>query len=468
MQEILRRLPKVDQLLGNPVVFGLLEVHPRNLVLNAVRMVLEEARQKILEGLINDAEYITEPVFAARIEERIQALARPHFRRVVNGTGVVIHTNLGRSLMAEEAGEAIQLAARFYNNLEYNLEAGKRGSRYSHVEGLIRELTGAQSALVVNNNAAAVLISLQTLAFGREVIVSRGELVEIGGSFRIPEIMARSGARLVEVGATNKTHLDDFQNAIREETALLLKVHQSNFMMVGFTSQVEGPDLAALAHDRGLPVMEDLGSGTLIDFSKYGLRREPTVQDCVNAGMDVVTFSGDKLLGGPQAGIIIGKAELIDRIKKNPLNRAVRIDKFTLAGLEATLRLYRDEERALERIPSLRLITAGYSELRRKASRLSRKLTPEAGDAVQISLRDSWSQIGGGALPDQMLKTRLVALNPLKTSVNRLEEWFRGLEQPIIGRIEDDLFVLDVRTMNDSDFDIVAEALKKLNRAEES
>ncbi|MFH1135085.1 MAG: L-seryl-tRNA(Sec) selenium transferase [Pseudomonadota bacterium] len=467
MQEFLRRLPKVDQLLGNPVVAALLPLHPRGLVVTAVRTVLEEARVKILEGRLTGPEELSETVFAARVEERVTSLARPRFRRVVNGTGVIIHTNLGRSLLAEEAQEALRIAARYYSNLEYNLDAGRRGSRYGHVEGLVAELTGAQGALVVNNNAAAVLISLQTLAAGREVIVSRGELVEIGGSFRIPEIMARSGAILREVGATNKTHLEDFREAIGEKTALLLKVHQSNFMMLGFTSQVEGRDLVALAHGAGLPVMEDLGSGSLVDFSKFGLRREPTVQETVGQGLDVITFSGDKLLGGPQAGIIVGTRDIVDRIKKNPLNRAMRIDKFTLAALEATLRLYRDEEKALRQIPTLSMIAVSYAELRRKASRLLRKLQARAGDAVGVSLADGWSRIGGGALPDQELKTRLVVLKPLKMTVNQLEAWFRSLEIPIIGRIENDLFALDVRTMAESDFEPLADALSMLKGMEE-
>ncbi len=461
MQELLRRLPAVDQLLEEPGLKALLEEQPRRLVLRAVRETLEGLRKSILEAGPEKAPPpdLDKASVAALALKRAGELLQPSFRRVVNASGVVIHTNLGRSLMAEDAWTALLLAGRYYSNLEFELSAGRRGSRYSHVEPLLCELTGAEAALVVNNNAAAVLIALETLARDRDVLVSRGELVEIGGAFRIPDVMSRSGARLIEVGTTNKTHLADYREAVTENTSMFLKVHQSNFRIVGFTEQVEARQLVELAHSLGLVVMEDLGSGSLIDFSRFGLRREPTVLDSVNAGIDVVTFSGDKLLGGPQAGIIVGRRDLLDRIKKNPLNRALRIDKFTLASLEATLRLYLDEDKALDGIPTLRMITAPYSELRRRAVRLKKKLQSAVGGAVELELADGYSQIGGGALPDQNLPTRLVTLKPLRGSVNRLEEQFRSAFIPVIGRIENERFCLDVRTMADEDFDLVVRAL---------
>ena len=463
MEQLLRRLPKVDQLLDEPEVKELAETIPRRLVLQAVRDILESFRARILAG---DAQIgpddLARPRLAALIRSEAQRLARPSFRRVVNGAGVVIHTNLGRSLMAEEALEAIAAAGRYYSNLEFDLQTGRRGSRYSHVEALLCDLTGAEAALVVNNNAAAVLLALETLARGREVIVSRGELVEIGGSFRIPEVMAKSGAVLVEVGATNKTHYHDYERAITEQTALLLKVHQSNFRMIGFTSLVDAVELSELGRKHGLPVMEDLGSGSLVDFSRFGLAKEPTVQETVKSGVDVTTFSGDKLLGGPQAGLILGRKDIVARIKKNPLNRALRIDKFTLAALEATLRLYLDEPRALTGVPTLNLIARPYPELRRQAARLRRKLVQVAPDWIRVGEADGCSQIGGGALPAQELKTRLVTLSPARLSVNELETALLNMPVPVIGRIENDLFVLDVRTIAAADHRLIAQALADL------
>jgi len=470
MQEILRRLPSVDQLLEEPRLKDLLQEAPRRLVVKAVRETLDHLRGLILASAPpaspDRLPDLSRSAIADQVENRTRELVRPNFRRVVNGTGVIIHTNLGRSLLAEEALAAVVLAGRYYNNLEFELSEGRRGERYSHIEGLLCELTGAEAGLVVNNNAGAVLISLNTLAEGREVVVSRGELVEIGGSFRIPEVMARSGARLVEVGTTNKTHLRDYDRAVTDQTALLMKVHQSNFRIVGFTQTVEARDLADLAHARGLPVMEDLGSGSLVDFSVHGLRKEPTVQETVRAGVDVTTFSGDKLLGGPQAGIIVGRREIIGQIKKNPLNRALRIDKFTLASLEATLRLYLDQDQALTSIPTLRMITVPYADLRRRAAGLRRKIMAVAGRVLEIDLIDGQSRIGGGALPDEDLKTRLVAIRSADLSVNRLEVWFRSRPTPIIGRIENERLVLDVRTMTGDDFNLVAQAAAELASGE--
>jgi len=463
MQEILRRLPGVDQVLEEDSVKTLLAVIPRSLVLKAIRETLEDLRQAVRQGRIPaDSPDLTTTVICRRVGDKARDLTQPNFRRVVNATGVIIHTNLGRSPLAEEAVAAVLDAGRHYSNLEFDLAEGHRGIRYSHVEDLLCELTGAEAGLVVNNNAAAVLLTLGTLARNREAVVSRGELVEIGGSFRIPDVMAQSGAVMREVGATNKTHLRDYKRAINEQTALLLKVHQSNFQMTGFTSQVPVADLVALGNEHGLPVVEDLGSGSLIDFSIYGLRREPTVPETVAAGVAVVTFSGDKLLGGPQAGIILGTRDYIEQIKTNPLNRAMRIDKFTLASLEATLRLYLDPAAVLSRIPILSMITQPYRKIAGRAARLKRKLADIAGGRAVFELTDGLSQIGGGALPAQGLKTRLLTMTSPVLSPNSLEKWFRSRPVPIIGRIENERFIVDVRTMNGQDEKILIEAMKDL------
>ncbi|MBW2619415.1 MAG: L-seryl-tRNA(Sec) selenium transferase, partial [Deltaproteobacteria bacterium] len=395
-----------------------------------------------------------------RIIRTAEGMERPSLRRVVNATGVVVHTNLGRSLLAREALKAVFDFSRSYTNLEFDLAQGRRGSRYSHVVGLLKELTGTEEAVVVNNNAAAVLLALNTLALGQEVIVSRGQLVEIGGSFRIPEVMARSGAILREVGATNKTHLSDYEAAINEDTAALLKVHQSNFAMIGFQEVVDLAEMSELAHSRGLVVMEDLGSGCLVDLSAYGLDKEPTVAESLAQGVDLVTFSGDKMLGGPQAGLILGRAELIEKIKKNPLNRAVRIDKMTLAALEATLRLYRDEPQAIKAIPTLRMLTLRPEALKSRAERLRRRLVAVGGARLKTVIVAGYSQVGGGALPLQRLKTSLVGLSVKGLSSAKLEEAFRNQPVPVIGRIEQDRFLIDPRTLLPEDPQVIAGSLK--------
>jgi L-seryl-tRNA(Ser) seleniumtransferase len=386
----------------------------------------------------------------------------PNFKRVINATGVVIHTNLGRSILPLSAREALVEAGTRYSNLEFDLATGKRGSRYSLVEKLLCDLTGAEAALVVNNNAAAVLLVLDTFAKGREVIVSRGQLVEIGGSFRIPDVMAKSGAKLVEVGATNRTHLRDYEGAINEETAMLLKVHASNFKMVGFTKEVLVEELVELAGRSDLLVMEDLGSGCLMDMSRYGLKKEPTVQETVKVGVDVVTFSGDKLLGGPQAGLIVGKRKIIDRIKSNQLNRALRIDKFTLAALETVLRLYYDHETAVAKIPTLAMLTASPEIMGRRAHRLSRRVKKNLARKCSVSVRTTGSRVGGGALPEEELESRAVVLEPLDRTVNELEKALRTNSLPVIGRIEEDRYILDMRTVGDDEIPLVANVLHKV------
>ena len=460
--DLLRIIPNVDSCLHALLAITNREKVPIMVMKSSVRDVLAELRGRILSGDVIDAQILQLdaliPVFLDRIRRELQ----PRFRRLINCTGVIIHTNLGRSLLPAATMDTIAEAGKRYSNLEFDLASGQRGSRYSLVEKLLCDLTGAEAGLVVNNNAAAVLIVLETLAMNREVIVSRGQLVEIGGSFRVPDVMARSGARLVEVGATNRTHLHDYEKAITEETALLLKVHCSNFRIIGFTKEVSLEKLVRLGRLKGIPVMEDLGSGCLIDLSRFGLEKEPTVQETVAGGVDVVTFSGDKLLGGPQAGIILGRRDIIDRIKKNPLNRALRIDKFTLAGLEAVLRLYLDEQKAVEQIPTLAMIAAPALQVQCRATRLAGMLEEEISASCAIEVIEVMSRVGGGAMPEQNLASYGVALAPTGIKVSRLEKELRKLVVPVIGRIEDERLVLDMRTVADDEIDLLADCLKQV------
>ena len=458
-QRLLRAIPKVDEFLGWLIPPP---DAPASLVKSSVRQLLESLRQEILKGAPIKPADLTQGALLPRLHKLLAARLRPNFRTVINGTGVVIHTNLGRSLLPEAAMESLLAVGSRYSNLELDLATGKRGSRYSLVEDILCELTGAQAALVVNNNAAAVMLVLDTLAKGREVIVSRGQLVEIGGSFRIPEVMSRTGAKLVEVGATNRTHLRDYEAAITEETALLLKVHTSNYRIIGFASEVPLGELVTLAGRHNLPVMEDLGSGCLVDLSRFGLAKEPTVGEVVRAGVDVVTFSGDKLLGGPQAGLIVGKKEIIGQIKANPMNRALRIDKFTLAGLEAVLRLYFDEEKAIASIPTLAMLAMPMATIDRKAKRLRRLIGKSLASVCKVELKNITSMVGGGSLPEQPLPSRAVALAPIDRSVNELEKGLRELSLPVLGRIEDDWLLLDMRTVADKEVVLLANCLKEV------
>lgn len=401
---LLRQIPAVDEVLKDPVIADLVRSVPRPLVLKAIRDTIIQLREELAANRLQEqpeqqARDFFMGIIVQRAVYRARSQNRPNLRRVLNATGVVLHTNLGRAVLGESARQAINNAASGYSNLELDLATGKRGSRYAPVEHLLTQLTGAEAALVVNNNAAAVLLALGTLARGREVIVSRGQLVEIGGSFRIPEVMAQSGARLVEVGATNKTYATDYQKAITPETALLLHVHTSNYRIVGFTRETSIAELVELGRDTKLPVMSDLGSGSLVNLGTCGLPAEPTVQQVVKDGADVVTFSGDKLLGGPQAGIILGKKEYLDRMKKNPLTRAVRIDKFTVSALEATLREYIDLQTAWQRIPTLNMLTADINILRQRAQSLSAELTAAAGDQALFTPVQTPSAVGEGLCP---------------------------------------------------------------------
>lgn len=453
--ELLRSLPKVDECLLILLPYITQNMIPTAIAKKAVQSTIDTVRQDVIGGRTSNVPDTLEE-WTNYFVDAIEHLNSFNLCRVLNGTGVVVHTNLGRSLLAKTASEQLLSASSNYTNLEFDLKTGKRGSRYSLVEDVICDLTGAEAALVVNNNAAAVLIALETLARGTEVIVSRGQLVEIGGSFRIPDIMAKSGACLVEVGATNRTHLYDYERAITEYTSLLLRVHTSNFRIVGFTSEVSAEELAELGRQHGIAVMEDLGSGSFVDMSRFGLPGEPTVQAVLKAGVDVVTFSGDKLLGGPQSGIIVGKKKFIDQIKKNPLNRALRIDKFTLASLECTLRSYYDLERALEEIPTLRMIGESQSVIKKRAQKFLKKIRKKVATSCSGRIIETKSRVGGGALPEYSLDSWAIELELLDREVNDLEQDFRSLDVPIIGRIENNRYLLDFRTIQEHEVDELA------------
>jgi len=462
-QSALRSLPSVDALLQRVQGDAALKGIPRARIVQAVREVLVGERGRLVEG-VKRAGTVTPldtDALARRVVAELSRAGAFSLAPVVNATGVVLHTNLGRALLSPLTLERLRRVGSAYSNLELDLKTKERGSRYVHVDGLLKRLTGAPASLVVNNNAAAVLLALESLARGKEVIVSRGELIEIGGEFRIPDIMRRSGAILREVGTTNRTHLKDYADAIGPETALLLKVHTSNYRVLGFTAQVPTRDLVELGRSRGIPVMEDLGSGCFVDLRPYGFPYEPTVQEAVAAGLDLVSFSGDKLLGGPQAGIVVGKAELVERLKKNPLNRALRIDKLTLAGLEATLYAY-EAGNALETIPTLRMLTERLAAVRRRARRLLRRLSPPVAAALGAALVEGRAQVGGGSLPLVELPTVALAIGTPERSAQQLDQALREGEPPVIGRIADDRLLLDCRTVLNSDIPALADTLSRL------
>ena len=457
---LVKKLPKVDEVLAILEKRGTLERAPREKVLGAIRETVGGLRSAILAGAGVEIELLSNESTADAVVAQIERLHDYHLRRVINATGIILHTNLGRAPLCKEALERIVEVSRGYSNLEFDLAAGKRGLRYDHVRGILCELTGAEDVLVVNNNAAAVLLVLSTLARGREAIVSRGELIEIGGEFRIPEVMERSGAVLREVGATNRTHLSDYEKAINENTALIMKVHTSNFRIVGFTEEVPVADLVALSRRHGIPVMNDLGSGCFIRLDRYGLQREPTVRDAVKEGADVITFSGDKLLGGPQAGIIVGKKDLLESIKKNPLNRALRIDKLTLAALEATAKLYLNESEAVAGLRSLTALTEPVEAATRRAKRLLQILKRENLPGVTLALKKGSSMSGGGSLPTQQIPTLLVALRCTDLSVSRIDEKLRALPVPVVARIAEDEILFDPRTLAAEELAEISNALK--------
>ncbi len=444
MREGRAALPSVDRVLQTPAAAELIKRYGRLLVTDAVRGVLAERRGAGTAATADD--------IVAAGGERLARLMQPSQRRVFNLTGTVLHTNLGRAPLPEEAVAAAVEAMRAPTTLEYDLASGRRGERDDHIAGWLTRLTGAEAALAVNNNAGALLLALNALASGREAIVSRGELIEIGGSFRLPDIMARAGASLREVGTTNRTHVRDFAAAIGPDTGLILKVHTSNYEIQGFTASVPAARLAALAHEHRVPFVEDLGSGTLVDLDRWGLPHEPTVAEALKAGADLVTFSGDKLLGGPQAGLVVGRRDLIETLARNPLKRALRLDKIRLAALEAVLRLYTDPDRLAERLPALRLLARPREEIAALAARLLPAMTAALDGVATVAQVETHSQIGSGALPVSLLPSAALALTPVNASgnaVKALARRLRGLPVPVIGRIEGGRLLLDLRTLED-------------------
>ena len=458
---LLRTLPAIDKLLATTLLTKLAETQPHILIVEAAQQTVDNLRRHLLDEKTAPPDVELESV-AAQVAARVAELAAPSLRRVINVTGTLLHTNLGRAPLCSAALQAITRIAQGYSNLEFDLAAGQRGKRFSHVEELICRLTGGEAATVVNNNAGAVMLCLAALAGGRSALVSRGELIEIGGSFRIPDIMAASGVDLVEVGTTNKTHLNDYQDAISEQTALILKVHTSNYRILGFTEAVSGEALAELAQQHQIPVLEDLGSGLLIDLAPYGLPKEPTVREALKTGIDLVTFSGDKLLGGPQAGIIVGRRAVIDKVRKHPMARALRIDKLTLAALEATLRLYLDPQTALTNIPTLQMLAVPAEELHQRCEKLLPKLQGSLGDAAELNVCEACATGGGGALPLAELPGWAIALVPQSISLNELAGRLRSCDPPVVGRIQDDRFLIDPRTLNNDDEESLLQALKQV------
>jgi L-seryl-tRNA(Ser) seleniumtransferase len=447
MNTKLRSLPAIDKLLQMPQLSELNEQIPRPFLLEAAQIAVDNCRRRIMTDKNHSPQPLSLDDIANHAVQLALELHRPHLRPVINATGTLLHTNLGRAPLADSALMAVDAVARSYSNLEFDLESGKRGNRFSHVERLICRLTGAEAATVVNNNAGAVMLALATLAFGKEVIVSRGELVEIGGSFRIPEVMEASGVTLREVGSTNKTHLKDYSGAVNDRSGLLLKVHTSNYRILGFSESVPGATLVELGREHDLPVMEDLGSGMLFDMTDYGLPREPTVAETISAGVDIVTFSGDKLLGGPQAGIIVGRKNVVDRIKNHPMARALRCDKMTLAGLEATLRLYLDPIQAKIEIPLLRMLSMSEAETENRCRQIATQIHTTSGAQVECQVVKETATVGGGALPLTELAGFAVAMTPKSLSVDQLSMRLRRTNPPIIGRMHDDAFLLNPRTI---------------------
>ena len=457
-RELLRRLPKVDELLQEEAIKRQLDSSMRVLVLDSLRETIDSYRKAILN---DEIESLTKEEVIIDSIKLLSKKNSPNLRKVINATGTVVHTNLGRSILSKDAIEKVINVAENYNNLEYDIEKGKRGSRYSHIEDITMRITGAEAAMVVNNNAAAVMLVIDTLCRGKEAIVSRGQLVEIGGSFRVPEVMKFGGAKLVEVGTTNRTHLYDYEDNISENTGVLLKVHTSNFKIMGFTEEVAIEDLVKLGNEKDIPVVEDIGSGVLIDYSKYGFVYEPTVQESIKKGIDVVTFSGDKMLGGPQAGIIVGKKKYIDRMKKNQLTRALRIDKMTLAALEGTLQHYLEEAEAIKNIPTLNMLLCSREELKKRAQKLKRKLQNKT-DKFTFTIDNDYSMVGGGSMPTEKMETYVIKIKSESFMTPQIEEALRMNEVAIIARISNNEVIMDVRTLFQKDYEIIVEAFKNM------
>ncbi len=460
-QAALRRIPSIERLLALEGFLALQEKYSRNLVADILRSVVAELRSRIFDERTS-FDSIDESTYLQLVQAKLHDITTSTLRPLVNATGTITHTNLGRSLLSESARENLCQAAVNFINLEYDLETGERGHRDHITEPLLQRLTGCEASTIVNNNAAAVLLTLNTLAQGREVIVSRGELIEIGGAFRIPDIMAASGAILREVGTTNRTHFRDYQNAINESTALILKVHPSNYKIVGFSATPEISEIAELGRRSGIPIVEDLGSGSLIDLTRYGLPREPIVRERLDAGVEIVTFSGDKLLGGPQGGIILGKADLVQQIRENPLMRALRVGKLTITALEATLRLYLNEDYLLQELPMLSCYARSHEELQAVAEELTANLRRVFGEKIRITIEESRAQIGSGSLPVATLPSLSVILESQQMSAEYLAAQFRIQRTPVIGRTQDGKFWLDVRTIGKRQLNWVIEAAQSI------
>ena len=449
-QDLLRQLPQVEKALQWPEVESLVAVHSRVEVIRALRGTLEDLRERILADEVEvgrEEELFSPLALSKHLERRLVERSRSSYRRVINGTGVILHTGLGRAVLAPAALDSLQDNLRGYSLVEIDVESGQRGKRDVPLRSLLSELTGAPSATVVNNNAAATLLSLASFARGKEVVISRGQLVEIGGSFRIPDILRESGARLVEVGTTNRTHLEDYRRAITPETGLLLEVHASNYEIRGFTAQVALEDLVALGRQHGIPVMSDLGSGCFLDLSPYGFRREPLVGETVATGVDLVCFSGDKLLGGPQAGIILGGEEAVERVRAHPLFRTLRVDKITLCLLEASLRLYLDAERALEEVPALRALSAGADEIKGRVVRFAERFRSPGVTELEVEPAESATEMGSGSLPAQQIPSWALAVRHRSLSPEKLAAYLRAASPPIFGRRHEDRVLLDFRTV---------------------
>ena len=458
----LRNLPKIDEIILLLEKQDIYSLAPRDIVIATCRTVVQNLRDKIIEAKEKDLPKFSLDLASAvgKVERLIKGLYRYNLRRIVNATGVILHTNLGRAPLCPEALQRIMEVGKGYSNLEFDLAKGERGQRYDHVSQLICALTGSEDALIVNNNAAAILLVLNTLAEKKEAIVSRGELIEIGGEFRIPEIMKKSASKLREVGTTNRTRIGDYEKAVNDKTGLIMKVHTSNFRIVGFTEEADIVSLVTLGKSRGIPVMDDLGSGCLIDLEQYGLQHEPTVREALATGIDVVTFSGDKLLGGPQAGIIVGKKDVLAKIKKNPLNRALRIDKFTLAALEATLMHYLNPADAVKKLRSLK--TEPVAAVKKRAEKLITKLQKENFVSLKFSLHEDFAAAGGGSLPTQQIPTVLVAIKNKKMSASKMEEKLRKMEVPVIVRVDKDEILIDMRTVAEDEFRFIIEGLRQV------
>ncbi|HOG12093.1 MAG TPA: L-seryl-tRNA(Sec) selenium transferase [Smithellaceae bacterium] len=461
---LLKGLPKIDDVIGLLEKNGIYSKASKDIVREACREIVQRLRDQILSAADKALPSLSfDAASAARaVEERMADLHRFKLRRLVNATGVILHTNLGRAPLCAEAVDRIVEVGRGYSNLEFDLIRGERGLRYDHVTGLICALTGAEDALIVNNNAAAVLLTLNTLAEHKEAIVSRGELIEIGGEFRIPDVMTKSNSILREVGTTNRTRLADYEKAIGPNTGVILKVHTSNYRIVGFTEEAELLPLVALGKHHGIPVFDDLGSGCLVDLAEFRLQHEPTVREVLDSGVDVVTFSGDKLLGGPQAGIIVGKKDIVARIKKNPLNRALRIDKFTLAALEATLMRYLAPGDAPRNLRSLRALTEPLGDVKKRARKLMAKLKRAGLSGLTYELKDSMAAAGGGSLPTEDIPSAVVTVKSAKMSASRMEASLRRAAVPVIVRVDEDEIQIDLRTVAEDEFGFVVDALRGL------